>query len=185
VIFAFRVNGGCSLDPWRSRRARMQATRGRNQSAVFARLRLSELSRVGGDFGWTRSSSAWGEASLHLRRKGLRCDATFELISGRPASLSHCLSLSLIGPSPQSEDAGICEGELEALRTHGALFANLARRHAVFSTLGLHELIAPKASARSLLKPFRHRHISNRVPRPLVRPGETSSRRAVARRKRG
>lgn len=143
----------------------MRAARGRNQRAVFARLRLSEISRVGGDCGWTRSSSAWGEASPHLRRMGLRCDATPELISGRPPPLSHCLSFSLVGPSPQSEDAGICEGELEALRTHGALCANLTRRHAVFSTLGLHELIGPKASARSPLKPFRHRHISNRVPR--------------------
>jgi hypothetical protein len=56
--------------------ARMQAARGRNQSAVFARLRLSEISRVRGDCGWTRSSSAWGEASLHLRRRGLRCDTS-------------------------------------------------------------------------------------------------------------
>jgi hypothetical protein len=100
-----------------------------------------------------------------LGRTDLSYDSTLELISGRPPLLSHRLSFSLVGPSPQSEDAGICKGELEALRTHGALCANLARRHAVFGPLGLHELIAPEASARSSLKPFGYRHISNRVPR--------------------
>lgn len=64
------VNGGCSPFPWRRGRARMRASLGSESERSFRQAAPVGDLPGWGDCGWTRSSSAWGEASLHPRSYG-------------------------------------------------------------------------------------------------------------------